>query len=90
MSETRWSKADRAAAALQAHGDEVHGPCWDGYGDEGSEEFEAAVNGLLVDLKHLLYRAGWAKYMLTEMAERATDVWAEEADALPVGGDEDA
>lgn len=89
MSETRWSKADRAAAALQTYVQEVNGP-GASYGDEGSEEFEAAVNGLLVDLKHLLYRAGWAKYMLTEMAERATDVWAEEADALPVGGDEDA
>lgn len=89
MRETQWSKADRAAAALQEYVQEVDGP-GASYGDEGSEEFEAAVNGLLVDLKHLLNRAGWSRFMLTEMAERAVDVWAEEADALPVGGDEDA
>lgn len=86
MSETRWSKADRAALALQAYGDLVHGPTWDGYGDEGSMDFEVLVTGLLVDLKHLLYRAGWEEFALTEIAERAVDVWAEEADALPEGG----
>ena len=89
MSETQWSKADRAAAALQTYVQEVDGP-GASYGDEDSEEFEAAVNGLLVDLKHLLYRAGWGKHLLTEMAERAVDAWAEESEALPLGGDEDA
>ena len=87
MSETQWSKADRAAAALQAYVQEVDG-LGASYGDEGSEEFEAAINGLLVDLKHLLYRAGMGKLMLTDMAERAVDVWAEESDTLPVGGDD--
>jgi hypothetical protein len=88
MSDTQWGRADRAAAALQAHGDQVHGQFWDGYGDEGSAEFEQAVMDLLVDLKHLLYRAGLAKLMLTDMADKAVDVWAEECEALPTGGDE--
>lgn len=88
MSETRWSKADRAAAALQAHGDQVHGPFWDGYGDEGSAEFDAAVLELLVDLKHLLYRTGGAKTMLTDLAEEAVDIWDKQMETLPVGDDD--
>lgn len=89
MSETQWSRADRAAAALQAHVDEVTDSPGNSYGDEGSAEFDAAVLSLLVDLKHLLVRVGGGRYVLTELAERAVDVWAVEADTLPAGPDDE-
>lgn len=85
--ETQWSKADRAAVALQAYYEELNGP-GASYGDEGSDDWEGAVNGLLVDLKHLLHRVDY-RTMLTDMAEQAVDVWAEEADLLPVGDEDD-
>lgn len=85
--ETGWSRADRAAAALQAHVDEVAGFPGADYGDEGSEEFDDAVMSLLVDLKHLLWRAAGPAYELTAMAEKAIDIWSEED--LPEGGDEE-
>jgi hypothetical protein len=87
MAETGWGRADRAAAALQAHVDEVAGFPGESYGDEGSDTFDEAVMSLLVDLKHLLWRAGGPAYELTEMAERAIDRWS--AEDLPEGGDED-
>ena len=87
MSETQWSRADRAGAALQAHVDERKG-IGHTYGDEGSDEWRANVLALLVDLKHMLYRAD-PTLMLTDLTEQATDRWAEEADRLPEGGDED-
>jgi|GEM_PF-4501041 len=90
MTDTQWSRADRAAYALQAHFGESHTPPGSKtYGDEGSVEFDRAVVSLLVDLKHLLYRVGGARYMLTDLAEEAVDLWAEEADTLPLGGDEE-
>lgn len=85
--ETQWSKADRAAAALQAYTEAVNGP-GSSYGDEGSEDWGGAVNGLLVDLKHLLHRVDY-RMMLTDMAEQAVDVWSDESDSLPVGDEDD-
>lgn len=87
MTETGWSRADRAAAALQAHVDAVAGSPGESYGDEGSDTFDEAVMSLLVDLKHLLWRAGGPFYELTQMAEKAIDIWSEED--LPEGGDGD-
>lgn len=87
--ETGWSRADRAAAALQAHVDEVAGVPGESYGDEGSDTFDEAVLSLLVDLKHLLWRAGGPAYLLEDMVQTAIDKWAVEADELPEGGDED-
>lgn len=84
--ETGWSRADRAAAALQAHVDAVSGVPGTSYGDEGSDTFVKAVVSLLVDVKHMLYRADY-RLMLEDMAAEATDIWAEED--LPKGGDED-
>lgn len=89
MSETQWSRADRAAAALQAHVDEVTDKPGNSYGDEGSAEFDAAVLALLVDLKHLLYRAGGPSGTLSEYVDRAVNVWAVEADTLPAGPDDE-
>lgn len=80
--ETRWTHADQAASALQTYALETRGA---GYGDEGSAEFEAVVVDFLTDLKHLLYRAGMGRYMLTEMTERAIDRWSDEAEVLPEG-----
>ena len=50
-----WRKGNRAAEALREYS------TWrgaEGYGDEGSEEFEDALLGLLTNLRHLAYRAG--------------------------------
>jgi len=50
-----WRKGNRAAEALQEYS------TWrgsEGYGDEGSAEFEDALLGLLTNLRHLAYRAG--------------------------------
>lgn len=87
MTDTRWSRADRAGAALQAHVDERKG-IGSTYGDEGSDEWRANVLALLVDLKYMLDRADYT-LMLTDLAEEAVDIWAEEADTLPKGGDEE-
>lgn len=84
MSETQWSKADRAAAALQTHTDQVAGMPGTSYGDEGSMQFEGAVLLLLIDLKHLLWRCDY-RLALTELAEKAANLWAEEVDLLEVG-----
>lgn len=86
MADTCWSRADRAAAALQAHVDEAG---TDHYGDEGSEEFDEAIVSLLVDLKHLLWRVYGPDMGLEDLTAKAVDQWAVEADALPEGGDED-
>lgn len=76
--ETRSDRAaNRAGAALQAHVDEVNGMPGVSYGDEGSDTFRAAVVDLLVDLKHLLYRAD-PMLMLGDLCEEAVDIWAEE------------
>lgn len=87
MSETQWSKADRAAAALQTHTDQVAGQPGTSYGDEGSMQFEGAVLLLLLDLKHLLWRADPAM-LLTDIVERAVDLWGEEVDHLEAGDPE--
>ena len=60
-----------------------------GYGDEGSEDFDAAVLGLLVDLKHLLWRVGGPAYALEDLTQTAIDRWSAESETLPEGGDED-
>lgn len=87
MTETQWSRANRAATALDSWMMEAH-PESTGYGDEGSEDFDAAVLGLLVDLKHLLWRVD-PTYELSQLAEKAVDIWSDESETLPEGGDED-
>lgn len=87
MSDTQWSRADRAAAALQEWCEEAGNP--DGYGDEGSIEFDDAVRGFLTDLKHLLWRVGGTEYELADMAYQAVKRWGEECDNLPEGGPDD-
>lgn len=79
MTEKESRRADRAAAALQAHVDAVNGAPGESYGDEGSDTFVEAVVSLLVDVKHMLYRADH-RLMLEDLAEEATDRWAEESD----------
>lgn len=84
---TQWSHADRAKAALLEYQYEVTG---DHYaGDEGSDEFDEAVIGLLTDLKHLLWRAGGAAYALEDLTQTAIDRWSAECEKLPEGGDEE-
>lgn len=74
-----WQKreeaANRAAAALQSHYDDVNNGMGLSYGDECSDTFKEAVIGLLTDLKHLLYRAD-PDMELTKFAETAVDRWA--------------
>lgn len=74
--EERQKRANRAAAALQAHIDEVNGAPGVSYGDEGSDTFVGAVAELLLDVKFLLDRAG-GHLMLTDMTEDAVDRWAQ-------------
>ena len=84
---SQWSRADRAKAALLEYQYEVTG---DHYaGDEGSDEFDEAVIGLLTDLKHLLWRAGGAAYALEDLVQTAVDRWSDEVEKLPEGGDEE-
>lgn len=87
MADTQWKRADRAKAALLAYQYEKTGDHF--AGDEGSEEFDTAVIGLLTDLKHLLWRAGGKNYELSELAHEAVDRWAKEVEDLPEGGDEE-
>jgi hypothetical protein len=84
VSETQWSRANRAAAALDTWMMEAH-PESAGYGDEGSDEFRSAVIGLLVDIKHLLFRCSPAT-LLTDLVEDAVDTWGEDVDKLEAGG----
>lgn len=83
MSDTQWSRADRAGAALQEWCNEAG---IDGYGDEGSHEFDEAVLGLLTDLKFLLWRAGGSLYELAELSDEAVKRWSDLCDNLPEGG----
>jgi hypothetical protein len=84
---TQWSRADRAKAALLEYQYEATGDHF--AGDEGSEEFDMAVVGLLTDLKHLLWRAGGAHYALEDLVQEAIDRWSKEIEILPEGGEED-
>jgi len=85
MADTQWSKANRAASALQTYSLERHGET---YGDEGSEDFWQAIDDFLLDLKHLLFRVD-PHETLEELSQKAADAWADEVDELPVGGDEE-
>lgn len=86
MGDTQWSRADRAGAALQEWCNEAG---IDGYGDEGSPEFDEAVLGLLTDLKFLLWRAGGSAYELDDLSYQAVKCWGDLCDNLPEGEPDD-
>lgn len=72
--------ARRGALALQAHIDEKNG--FQGPSPGSSVALRLAVVDLLVDLKHLLYRADY-RLMLEDLAAEAVDLWAEEGGGEP-------